>query len=72
MLAAMEVRVISRLFLAIPRSPFLGKGRMRLLSISLLCSGYIWRCSIGAVGHRISLSFILLVVFHQDQQLSCF
>ena len=28
MLAAMDVRVIHRQFLAIPKSPFLGKGRM--------------------------------------------
>ena len=49
-----------------------GKGECCPLSISLLCSGYIRRCSIRAVSHRITLSSIHLVVFHQDQLLACF
>ena len=71
-LAAMDVRVIPRQFLAIPRSLFLGKERCSPLSICLLCSGYVRRCSIEAVWRRISLSSILLGVFHQALQLSYF
>ena len=38
------------------------------LSISLLCSGYIRRCSIKIVSYQISLSSILLWIFHRYQK----
>ena len=43
-----------------------------LLSISLSSSGYIRCCSIGTVSHRISLSSILLEIFHRNEQFFCF
>ena len=51
-LAAMDATVIPRNFL-VPH--FLGKGGGSPLSISLLCSGYIRCCNIGAVCRQISL-----------------
>ena len=68
----MDARVIRQQFLAIPRSPFLGKGGCIPLSISQFCSGYIGSYSIGAVYRWNPLSFILLGVFHQALLLSYF
>ena len=42
------------------------------MSICLLCSGYIRRCSIRAICRRISLFSILLGVFHEDLKFSYF
>ena len=67
--AAIEVRVLSSSWLL---SPFFGKGSCSPLSICLSCSGYVRRCSIGAVCGQISLFSILLRVFHQDLLLSDF
>ena len=48
---------------------FLGERVDAAFCPSLLYSGYLQRGCIGAVSHRISLSSILLVVFHLDRQL---
>ena len=58
-LAAMDVSVIPRYFLANPRSPFLGKGRMHPF-IHLSYFDYRLRCIVGAVCRRIVWSSILL------------
>ena len=68
-LAAMEVRVIARQFLAIPRSLFLGKEGIQLFFHSSICSDFIQRRSIGAVRCRVSLFSIFMGVFHQDRLL---
>ena len=44
--------------MSIPRSPFLGNGRMQPF-VHLVCSGYIWHRSIRAVGHQISLILLM-------------
>ena len=70
--AVMEERVILRQFLAIPRSPFLGKGRMHpFFHLSIV----FWLYT--ALQYQSSLSSNFLVfhtsgVFHEDLQLSCF